>query len=182
MNEKTETPETLAALLAEMRHRADNYRQDGWESVAEELEELCERIDAAAAREYAQWHGETNAAKEERNRIACKMRYEFAAKCRACKSAPGNDAAMREALEYVLEKIDAWRTDGTMEHWQYAQLFDTCDAALAAPARNCDILSEEAANKAWDDYRHANVLPRGGWDFRHIIAWLFAPAEGGDHA
>lgn len=51
----------------------------------------------------------------------------------------GNAAAMREALDDVLEKIDRWRTDGVMEHWQYSQLFDIAESALSAPARNCDI-------------------------------------------
>jgi len=49
---------------------------------------------------------------------------------------------------------------------------------IAEAPRNCDVLSEEAANEAWDEYRHSHVLPRGGWDFRHIIAWLYSKAEG----
>lgn len=43
--------------------------------------------------------------------------------------------------------------------------------------RNCDVLSEAAASKAWNEYQHAHAVPRGGWDFRHIIAWFFAPEE-----
>ena len=53
---------------------------------------------------------------------------------------------MRDALEQVLDKIDDWRTDGMMEHWQYSQLFDIADTALALPRRNCDVgtLEEQA--------------------------------------
>lgn len=137
-------PEPLAAILAEMRNRADTVI-DGRVITErnlvpqEVIEDWSDRIEAAYKREHAEWHAETNAAKDARNRIACKMRYEFAAKCRACKAEHCNSAALREALEEVLDKIDAWRTDGSMEHWQYSQLFDICDAALAAPPRNCDV-------------------------------------------
>ena len=60
----------------------------------------------------------------------------------------GNSAAMREALDEILERIDTWRTDGSMEHWQYSQLFDIADAALSAPPRNCDVgTAEEQAKR-----------------------------------
>ena len=60
----------------------------------------------------------------------------------------GNQQKMREAVEEIIEKIDAWRTDGTMEHWQYSQLFDIADAALALPLRQCDVgTAEEQVDK-----------------------------------
>lgn len=48
-------------------------------------------------------------------------------------TAPAADpvAAIEEDLSDILDKIDAWRTDGSMEHWQYVQLFDLADDALA---------------------------------------------------
>lgn len=39
---------------------------------------------------------------------------------------------LREALSEIIDTINKWRTDGVMEHWQYSQLFDIADAALAA--------------------------------------------------
>ena len=66
-----------------------------------------------------------------------------------------NNKAMREALNDVLEKIDRWRTDGVMEHWQYSQLFDIADAALAAAPRNCDIGTAEEQAKRFTKYCHA---------------------------
>ena len=42
------------------------------------------------------------------------------------------------------------------------------------PIRNCDVLSEKAANEAWKEYMRSHALPRGGWDFRHIIAWFYS--------
>lgn len=69
-------------------------------------------------------------------------------------NAPANTSAMQAALEDMLEKIDAWRTDGTMEHWQYSQLFNICDAALAAPARNCDVGTEAEQQKRFEEFCH----------------------------
>ena len=42
---------------------------------------------------------------------------------------------MREALSQILDRIDQWRTDGTLEHWQYSHLFDIADGALADKER-----------------------------------------------
>lgn len=58
----------------------------------------------------------------------------------------GAAAAMREALDYIIELINKWRTDNVMEHWQYSQLFDIADAALSAPPRNCDVGTAEEQN------------------------------------
>lgn len=55
----------------------------------------------------------------------------------------GNQMKMREAFDEIIEKIDAWRTDGTMEHWQYNQLFDIANAALALPLHQCEVGTAE---------------------------------------
>lgn len=49
----------------------------------------------------------------------------------------------RDALSDIIDTIDKWRTEGTMEHWQYSQLFDIADAALAEPLRNCEVGNAE---------------------------------------
>lgn len=72
----------------------------------------------------------------------------------ACKSEPNskpaNNAACRAALDDILEKIDEWRNEGLMEHWQYLQLFEIADNAIAEPARNCDKYdTEPEARKAF---------------------------------
>ena len=55
-----------------------------------------------------------------------------------------NSAKLCEAVDEILEKIDKWRTDGTMEHWQYSQLFDIADAALAAtPSQDVPVTTTE---------------------------------------
>ena len=147
--------------------------------TADEVLSLADRIEVAYKREHAQWHGETNAAKEERNRIACKMRYEFSAKCRACKSAPGNVAAMREALEEA-RKFLLTNKHGYFE----SMLLPKIDAALAAPARNADRFAtiDEArlefqkirGHKVWADIELWDDMDEVG----AFVRWLFAPAEG----
>ena len=57
-----------------------------------------------------------------------------------------------------------------------------CRAALSAPARNCDRFATV------DDAKRAYIAERGHvfiWDgdsSERFERWLFAPAEGGDHA
>ncbi len=67
---------------------------------------------------------------------------------------PVNNAACRNALEEILEKINEWDTGGILEHWQYSQLFDIADHALAAPPRNCDRLQGDGKklNAEWFDW------------------------------
>lgn len=92
-------------------------------------------------------------------------------------SAVGNAAAMLKALEDVLEKIDRWRTDGVIEHWQYSQLFDIADSALSAPPRNCDRFA--SAGEAWDAYDEwvESYRSKGQVEPFNEFGWLLAPAE-----
>ena len=57
-----------------------------------------------------------------------------------------------EALSEILHLIDKWRTDGAMEHWQYSQLFDVADNALALPRRNCDVGTAEEQNERFNNF------------------------------
>ena len=45
----------------------------------------------------------------------------------------------KAAFEAIIDKIDEWHANGEMEHWQYSELFDIADTALASPQRNCDV-------------------------------------------
>ena len=94
---------------------------------------------------------------------------------------PVNNAACRNALEEILEKIDKWRTDNVMEHWQYSQLFDIADAALAKPYRNCDMFGGDykMLHTAWFDWTGS---PDGHNDDSTVKMpfgeWLLAKARG----
>ena len=172
--------ETIADIVREIRAAAYIQNADTPESVIA----FANRIEEAYNREHAEWHGETNAAKEARNRIACKMRYEFAAKCRACKAAPGNVAAMREALEKIRHEYGWGRigcrtcVSSEADVERVSDLFEKqIDAALSAPQRNCDrFATEDEAREAYWAYREP--LEFNNKPFVAITEWLFAPAEG----
>ena len=99
-------------------------------------------------------------------------------------SAADNVQKMREALSDIIDKIDKWRTDGSMEHWQYSQLFDIADAALSAPPRNCDRFktAHEAAiefNYLWNFvWKIGGGIVDGPSYQRRVQEWLFAEAKG----
>lgn len=57
---------------------------------------------------------------------------------------------LREALSEIIDTIDKWRTNGAMEHWQYSQLYDIADAALAEPVLNCEVGSAEEQYNRFD--------------------------------
>lgn len=87
-----------------------------------------------------------------------------------------NNAVMRKALEDALELLESDDRQ-LIAYSDTGALMDIIRPALGEPPRNCDILSEKEANEAWEEYMHSHVLPRGGWDFHHIIAWLYAKAK-----
>ena len=102
----------------------------------------------------------------------------------------GNAAALREALEWVAAFSsddyvdDEYSVDG--ENLQRAA--ERARAALAAPARNCDRFTN------WHDAMRDEYFTRStpgnvkGYPYgddkrwREFCDWLFATAEGGDHA
>ena len=154
---ETNTPEPLAAILAEMREWSTDEN--------DALARYADRIEAAYKREHADWHAETEAAKDARNRVACRMRSEFAEKCRNCTArAPGNAAAVRDALERSTRRLHGVVRELPLEMQKFvnADIRDN-DAALAAPARNCDVgTAEEQAErfKAFcDNYHTCSCCP-----------------------
>ena len=59
---------------------------------------------------------------------------------------------LREALDDIIDKIDTWRSEGSMEHWQYSQLFDIADAALAEPVKNYEVGTVAQQAKRLEEY------------------------------
>ena len=193
-----ETPEPLAAILAEMR--ADVADGENAFFIRADWLALCDRIEAAAEREFA-----------ERGHREYDHGYATGVRHGREDNAPVNAAAMREALEKIADmkfhlgdfaepvggdssaiyenakwdgkkflgrELPAWWGAGWRE--SLSRAIDIVRSALAAPARNCDVVREE--NEAL--YRcRANVpverdaaYDRG---MRDAIRWFFAPAEGG---
>lgn len=226
----SDTPETIAAILAEMRAagRSDEHADGPL------IEDYADRIKAAADRERAITdimlavkdkplphpypddspplffpmtktqlqtlsdlvaiaHDEMDGLpyhEQELERFDSllfdmKARYAFDKPYTAPPEQPSNAAKMREALEWVADFSsddhidDEYSTDG--ENLQRAA--ERARAALAAPPRNCDRFAtyKEAveAYRAWAERTTGDVSNVSG---RGMLGWLFAPAEGGDHA
>lgn len=104
--------------------------------------------------------------------------------------APGNAAALREALERIRPLV---RAAGVTPYVpERKELIDGAlgiiDAALSAPARNCDRFQN------WHDAMREEYFTRStpenvkGYPYgdekrwREFCDWLFAQAKGGDHA
>lgn len=164
--------ETVEKIVAEMRHCADRCRQDGWGRIGEELGGLADRIEAAAELE-----------RDEARQLAAIAESDASfARCARCDrpergSAPGNAAAMRDALERI-RRVCANQDNADSQVREWAE--DFADAALAAPPRNCD--RYPSCNAAWKAYNAIDIEKRErlpGFD-----PWLFEDAkpEGGDHA
>jgi len=170
----SDTPEPLAAILAEMRSDADVaalafLTPDG-------LREYADRIEAAVAREreIARDLGRIDRESDNMARAADALEKAIA---------PGNAAALRDALETMVDCID-WLCEGDDSgriRKQFAPLLTTARAALAAPARNCDRYAdatEMARAFLKDPY---STLGRDSLvEVAHRFAeWAFAPSEGG---
>ena len=193
-----DTHEPLAAILAEMRDLADHRAADagGERPAIELLRSYADRIEAAAEREragtiYAGRNGEmtldecivrcdNNSGDNPRGRDVAQIGG-WLRELRERRNAPGNAAEMREALHKISEtiwsKIDPTCKDDCCKPWR--ELAKIADAALAAPARNCDRCEfwEDLWGlefvKLWPDV--TDDLQRA-WLF---VRWLFAPAKGG---
>ena len=189
MNE-TNTPEPIAAILAEMRN--DNIPRIEDEAVIRcMLHNLADRIEAAAEREreeaknyFAKLHDGPSMICTATNCAVRNIGLSFAA--------PGNAAAMRDALEWAAQFVELGVDDELGADGQnLTTAAEMARAALSAPARNCDRFqtAEEAVAafadhlRAWENAHgihseypdHPVQVPAGAF------AWLFAPAEGGRH-
>ena len=128
--------ETVADVLAEMRDAATSA--DAWHASmdANVVMDFADRVETAARREldHAVEHATRHAEAVARDN------------CRDCVHNPrghnfegGNAAAMREALEQIRDMIMGGGFDGRSP----AHIVNICDAALSAPARNCDVGTAE---------------------------------------
>ena len=88
----------------------------------------------------------------------------------------GNVKAMLDALNEIIDKIDEWHANGMMENWQYSELFDIADAALAKPPRNCDKYTLEEAFRKYGSPTKGHPWEEIEW--RYFCEWLFSEAKG----
>lgn len=181
---ETNTPETLAAILAEFRQFA--LRAAQWDKTIspESILLLADKVEAAAERER---NAHTN---------------DIHDALYLATGIPGNAAAMREALEKIRHEYGWGRigcrtcVSSEADVERVSDLFEKqIDAALAAPARNCDRFADELdaqlafLNDVWLISVDKNTMLEKdkfeNWTEQmktRYGRWLFATAEGGDHA
>jgi len=168
--------ETLNDIVAEIRG----------EFVRIDLERLADRIEAAAKRDEDRRRDEVL----NLQRTIVKMQDAIARQADAV-----NAAAMRAALENARSKfihIKKCADEGEVSRKKLTILCEFVSqeiaAALAAPPRNCDRFATLGeAREAFQDLRGHKILADVElWDSMDeagaLVRWLFAPAEGGDHA
>lgn len=170
----SDQPESIDAVLAEMREWSTDEN--------DALACYADRIDAAADRmreSYCELCQEKDAAYD---RLLLERDEAIKA------TAPGNAAAMRKALERCNELFRC-DDDNKSRLCHLARKADEAtQAALSAPARNCDRFKTlDEAREAFQDLRGHKILADVElWDSMDeagaLVRWLFATAEGGDHA
>lgn len=207
----SDTPETLSAILAEFRAFALRAADEDKTISPESVLLLADKVEAAEERErrkYERLHecfwsdgaiqNIVRQLLDERNDLrnqnpkASEVAAHFAQLLtKATTPAPGNAAALREALEYIAWKsrnaINSKTTGAERANVLAAYLMDfrdTARAALAAPARNCDVGTAEEQKerfKAFCEERDCYKCPFYG-NSDCPLEWAqmpFATAEGG---
>lgn len=129
--------ETLADIAREMRTYFQAKKRGNPEHMPlhQVLSDWADRIEAAAKRERGALVAEAEAAKDARNRVAVRLREEYAEKCRECKAKSGNAAAMREAIVIIRDML----INGGHDPQCRAKIVTICNTVLSTPPRNCDV-------------------------------------------
>ena len=166
-----EKRETLADIVADMREAGALMPA----AYMRDLLNYADRIEAAWKRERAAFDCE------------CAGIAELAAKEEAARHKPGNAAAMREALEKIYlyaQSICEYKDEPAMVCRRADLIERAVNAALSAPARNCDIYPKrDDAGEAWNktlDERTRDMVQRDPLTAMDMfIDWLLAYAEDG---
>lgn len=168
-----ERHETVADIMSEMREYADSMEKhllyDLRECPTDYLRVLADRIETAVMyqfREVAKMipHEEVAVSKMETTTPTCEK-----------SSQVGNAAKMRKAL--LLALVFANGMYKTTKCKEYLKVEETIEAALSAPPRNCDLLSDtqEALTAIHEDRCYVN----NPIDERRLtVEWLFDEAKG----
>ena len=163
----SDKPESLAAVLAEMRDFAKPLRVGG---------DLCSNVALPAA--IGIWADRIEAAAErERNAHTNDIHDALY----MATGIPGNAAAMREALEWVAQFLELGVDDDRGADGQnLTTAAEMARDAIASPARNCDrFATAEDARREFEKAHSREIVHNL---YTAAFDWLFATAEGGDHA
>ena len=149
--------ETIADIVAQLRAVANIQTADTPRSILE----FADRIEAAAKREIPQPDPDWKTICEKcKDGEILPDNCEYFGEPNGCnsplygqhpKEEHGNAAAMRAALERVIEiakrEWDAFRETAAMK-----EMHDICEAALASPPRNCDVGTAEEQFERWQSF------------------------------
>jgi hypothetical protein len=117
---------------------------------------------------------------------AAEMMREFACRLEAAlKRELGDCAKLRDALETLVDLVDAWKDHlpSAIRDGELSEALEKANSALDAPPRNCDrpeCATLEMATKTWiqEEFPYSKQMA----DVRTFDVWLFAPAtEGGNN-
>lgn len=180
---ESEKRETLADIVAESRTRSREVKEAFGgrpEGVENMLDIWADRIEATWKREMTE--AEANAlavgglVEAERQRVVISKKKT---------TTIGNAAALRSALEKVRFYLPYFLQYMRL-HWEdaeaggyYERILEVVNAALSAPARNCDLFGGDPKmlNTAWFDW---TASPSGhdtnGAAKMTFAGWLLAPA------
>jgi hypothetical protein len=143
----------IEEILREIRELAKEIQGNSISNAYELLMGLADRIEAAVKHQFRET---TKTIPHEKVAVA-----ENATTTPTCdkSSQVGNAAALRVALEVI--RRDLWDLMGSssesLRESLACKINATIRAALAAPARNCDVMSLESAKKLWFA---KEILPR----------------------
>jgi len=162
--------ETIADIVEEMRNRAEAARQydDG---IVMLLNTLADRIETVYKRETVEVS--TRAATFAINKTNEEWRQKL-----------GNAAKLREAAKHVQSIMERLHDPTDKNNAEFVRIWEIVSAALAAPARNCDVpfrvegTTWNIADKAWRVFKQTH--PDAYFDTPNLvrcIEWLFAHAE-----
>ena len=150
---------------------------------ADDVRAALDRIEAAAERERAMLDANIARVRELEDMMGGAADALLGAAIKQKSS--GNAAAMREALMKAKLYFDH-RGEGTNldDAGMAIDAITSIDAALSAPARNCDRYPNwETALPAWAMETGEEVDSKTGFrdnaQLKRFLDWLFAPAEGG---
>lgn len=155
---------TPDAIVAEMRRK----RYPSYDYVAGDIEAIlrhwADRLEAALKLDRS-------------NAIKAAMM----AKCEVCHDVQGNKVALRQALELCMRYMCEYCRKEAAFSMPGKQCVDGCEtlrvvkAALAAPARNCDLIANELSIDPERVPAELNKCENA--PIRELIRWIFAKAE-----
>ena len=167
--ETGEKPEVADAVIAEMRDeaaRADTEQYYTLDDAAESMREYANRLEAALKRERAAH--------------TCECGEIAALAIKEAQKPVGNAAAMREAFKGLDEEMTfcernvelriGLALEGLREHCRIVR--QILNAALSAPARNCDLYS--CVEDSWTDYKQFCTQKGDALYFDMVHFWPFA--------